>query len=662
MYNGPDVAYISQIGRAMWVVADNLNRSVMSTQHGQPRAARRIEVRYVFVRRGLSIGARALGVWLAASGAACSDPGEIVLVVQTDMNIDKDIDKVRIEVLTGDGAVALRGEYGTDKGDLKLPGTLGIRSSLNPEQELTIRVSGELDGAVRVVRDVRTTLPGSGVVMLRAPLQWLCDSAECPGQGTCIAGSCASSGITSSTLQPYAAADVFGGGSGSGSGVDGECFDTVQCFSGAKDIVPEKSDLPCSIPGSGGGSFNIALRTEGDGFCGPDGCFIPLDAESDIGWREISGSDGPRIQLPAAVCTHLGGKVLGVATSTKCAAKSERTPTCGAWSQAGKWSAPNPAAPVTLAAGQGHPSSIAIDGNRVYWTNAGTEAANGSVKSVSREGGAPFEIAVGQESPAGVVVDSVDVDVRRAYWINEGTGAVMGARLDAGEPLSLDGLGARANLALHGDNLYFGTVGNLIVQFSPATGSLKILTIEEDKPVYIVAYGMNVYWSFQPSDPNKNGGLKRVPIAGPEPSKIIVSMQQNPLAVTIDDAHIYWVNAGSLSVSDDGSVVQDGSIVKVEHDGDNPQLPGEEKKGIAGNQAVPYAIALHGEHVYWTNVGDGRVMRAPKQGGKAVPLATGQSNPIAVVVDGAGKFVYWANAGTATKNFSDGSIMRVSTY
>jgi len=634
----------------------------MNTQHGQ-RAARRIGLRDGRMRRGHSVAARALGAWLAVSGASCSDPGEIMLVVQTDLNAEKDIDKIQIEVRTGDGEVALRGEYGIETGDLKLPGTLGIRSSRDLEQPLTISVSGELDGAVRIVREVRTTLPESGTVMLRAPLQWLCNrallvgSAECNDNGsTCIAGSCASSGITASTLPSYAATDVFGGGSGSG--VDGECFDVVQCFDGAKDVdILKEGDPPCSIPGSSSDRLNIALRTEGDGFCGSSGCFVPLDAESDIGWREVSGSDGPRIQLPAAVCPHrLTGKVLGVAMSTKCVAKSERTPTCGAWSQAGKWSAPDPSVPVVLAAGQNHPSSIAIDGSRVYWTNAGAEAASGSVKMVSLEGGAPREIAFNQDFPSGIAVDG-DVDVRRAHWINEGTGAVMRARLDGKyERLSLEGLGARGNLELHGGSLYFGTVDNLIVHFSPASGILSSVTIEEEAPVSIAtdATGANVYWTFRGSSLNE-GGLKRAPASGDEPSKTLISMQQNPLAITVDGEHIYWVNAGSLSVSADGSVVRDGSILRVKIAGGDPEL-------LADEQAVPYAIAIDTGHVYWTNLGDGCVMRAPKSGGEdAVCLATGQSNPVAIAVDDDGDFVYWANAGTAAKSFSDGSIMRVST-
>jgi hypothetical protein len=575
------------------------------------------------------------------------------------MNAGKDIDKIRIEVLTGAGAVALRGEYGIEAGDLKLPGTLGIRSSSDPEQQLTIRVSGELDGAVRVVRDVRTTLPESGTIMLRAPLQWLCDSSllvgstQCTDQGsTCVAGSCASSGITASTLPPYTTSDVFGGGSGSG--VDGECFDVVQCFNGAKDVtVLEEGDPPCSIPGSSSDHLNFALRTEGDGFCGPSSCFVPLDAESDIGWREVSGGDGPRIRLPAAVCTHLDTrKVLGVAMSTKCEAKSERTPTCGAWSQAGRWSAPDHAVPVTLAAGQNHPSSIAIDESRVYWTNAGAESAKGSVKAVARDGGAPFEIAINQDFPSGIALDG-DADVPRAYWINEGTGSVMGARLDAeGPPIMLGGLGARGTLAFRNDSLYFGTVDNLIVRFSPATGSVSSLTIEEEAPVSLAADGVDVYWTFRGLGLN-DGGLKRARASGDEPSKTLVPMQQNPLAVVLDGDYVYWVNAGTLSVSADKSTIKNGSIKRVEIGGGDPEL-------LANNQAVPYAIAVDQEHVYWTNVGDGRVMRAPKNGGEAVPLATGQSNPVAIVVDSEPGFVYWANAGTAAKSFSDGSIMRVS--
>jgi hypothetical protein len=54
--------------------------------------------------------------------------------------------------------------------------------------------------------------------------------------------------------------------------------------------------------------------------------------------------------------------------------------------------------------------------------------------------------------------------------------------------------------------------------------------------------------------------------------------------------------------------------------------------------------------IYFTDAGNARVMRMDKQGGTAVPLATGQPGPNRIALDDA--YVYWSNSG-------DGSSGRV---
>src|SRR5262249_22040857 len=145
---------------------------------------------------------------------------------------------------------------------------------------------------------------------------------------------------------------------------------------------------------------NVAIMSEGDGICGPAGCFIPLDAKSDSGWTRSSG----RIHLPPVVCQKISGNqmfgagAVGVAFSKvtdDCKLKTEGIPTCGPWSSTGGSTyVPDDTSPVAIATGQDHPVNIAVDQFNVYWTSSGTFGmADGSIKGVAITGGTPTNIA-----------------------------------------------------------------------------------------------------------------------------------------------------------------------------------------------------------------------------------------------------------------------------
>jgi hypothetical protein len=75
--------------------------------------------------------------------------------------------------------------------------------------------------------------------------------------------------------------------------------------------------------------------------------------------------------------------------------------------------------PITLASNQSNPSSIAVDGTNVYWTNTGPSSDPstgpaqpvGSVMKVSATGGTPITLVSGQTAPSGIALDSTSV-----YW------------------------------------------------------------------------------------------------------------------------------------------------------------------------------------------------------------------------------------------------------
>jgi len=122
---------------------------------------------------------------------------------------------------------------------------------------------------------------------------------------------------------------------------------------------------------------------------------------------------------------------------------------------------------------------------------------------------------------------------------------------------------------------------------------------------------------------------------------VLASGQSYPLAIEIDDRHIYWTNEGN-----DG---RNGSLVRCEKDGSHKEI-------LESGLDHPAGLELAGDDIYWVSGEDhGEVWQRLKTSGPRVRLATGQNHPWVIVA--AGDSIFWANAGTSRKN--DGSIMRL---
>lgn len=277
------------------------------------------------------------GVLVACGSSQVVQAGAMIVAIDSDMSLPKDIDTIRLEVYQGGpgGTLVWGNDYGVP-GDTHLPATLAIQAGTN--NVVDIRVIGVHSSEVKVLREAVSTVPTDRQVTLRMPVAWLCYGSAtavngniqstCPSGQTCVAGECQTATVPSSTLAAYKPADVFGGASAPGTA--GTCFDTVGCF--AQGYVPQVDMTHCTVQapqGSVGINFGLVTSAgQGVGICGTDACYIPLDYSLE-GWS-VQGST---VQLPTAVCDRLkNGSVLSVVATTSCETKTPSIPTCGVWS------------------------------------------------------------------------------------------------------------------------------------------------------------------------------------------------------------------------------------------------------------------------------------------------------------------------------------------
>ena len=314
------------------------------------------------MRRALSLLLFALAALVGCSANVTPAPGQVMLVLATDMTPGRDFDTIAVRV--ADPALSSELFYdwrfravggGRFEGELSLPATVAIvRQSQGTGAVTSIRVEAWLAGVPRVVREARVVIPTSGVQMLRMSLDWICwdmvpagtsgaaNALACADGLACAGGECAANSADSEALATWDEAMVFGDGRASTRG--DACFQVLGCFVGGFSVTPilDRQGL-CSFSFDGDPErLNVAVAlpvAAQRGFCAQDACLVPLDKGEASGWRAESG----RVVVPRRLCTD--GRQL--AFSTACAPKTAAQPPCAEWSSVGLTPAANSDA-VTL--------------------------------------------------------------------------------------------------------------------------------------------------------------------------------------------------------------------------------------------------------------------------------------------------------------------------
>ncbi len=613
-----------------------------------------------FLSSTLTVAAAA-ALPLLSSGCAEKVPSQLVVVLQTDLSLPKDISSVRIQVLA-EGESKFDHTYSGFGVDLtqKLPGTLVIDAPDKPDQSIDIRIgafAGDPDTVPpRIVRQAVTTIPDGKTVTLQMPIQFLCDGraallgqdldSGCPDGTTCLAGVCEDNKVDGSKLPVYEESKVFG---------DGECFDTSSCFdSGAEAEVDLAS---CTI--AGGDDVNVALETEGDGICGAVGCFVALDANADLaasGQKTVSLGytvlDGGKIQLPKGVCQQLQtGKIVRVVTTAtgtgSCAKKQPSLPTCGPWSTGGGSTFKGA---VAVAGGQSHPASVVtLDGNLFWIDGSGSDAASGAVKTAYPTGGAPV-VVKGQQDPRDLAAGTGLVVWTTAGTAGTGTIGLARTGKNVNPPSAIiSSLGSPEGVAVFDAKVYwtdFAAAGKIYSADLMGQGQTEIAT--GNYPYRIATDGTDVFWTNEGTAASSppDGSIQRVSASGGTADVLVPNLSTpRAIALSLD-------GSGKAREVFYATFVEAGELHRYE-------ISTKVDTVIASNQNYPNGIAIDGDTIYWSNRGDGTIRKTSRTAtaaGDGETVASGQSAPASITFDKDN--LYWINQGSST--VANGAVMRLA--
>ena len=200
--------------------------------------------------------ALALLALLGLQPGCADDLTQIVLVVESDLEVPEELDGVRITV-EGPSAEPIVESYALGPEGLSLPLTQGLRPAGDALGPVRVEVAG-LRGEFVVVVQAREATPVAGQTrMLRIMLSASCQSVSCEADETCAAGSCETRVL--GELPPWNGLDALDAGvdasaadGGSDGGVDGavdagQCTEASDCDDGVECTSETCEDGVCVI-------------------------------------------------------------------------------------------------------------------------------------------------------------------------------------------------------------------------------------------------------------------------------------------------------------------------------------------------------------------------------------------------------------------------------
>jgi hypothetical protein len=149
----------------------------------------------------------------------------------------------------------------------------------------------------------------------------------------------------------------------------------------------------------------------------------------------------------------------------------------------------------------------------------------------------------------------------------------------------------------------------------------------------------NIYWAS-----NTTGTILSVPennTAGTAPT-VIATGQNYPYAVAVYGSNVFWTNQGTAATPP-----YNGSVVQASTGGGGTPIT------LSSGDGNPIGIATDGTNVYWVdNTNPGLVKQVPVGGGTVITLAQNEGSPYGIAIDppGFGSNVYWTAFSDNTVN------------
>jgi hypothetical protein len=237
-----------------------------------------------------------------------------------------------------------------------------------------------------------------------------------------------------------------------------------------------------------------------------------------------------------------------------------------------------------LATGQTYPKGIAVSGDHIYWANAGAGSPpNGSIMRATLDGGSPTAIASGQAAPQLVVVGGDRVFWANAYPDDAGAAAVASVSMSAdggsGNVMTLStGPEAARGLAVNATNVFWIDGATRRIMSAPFHGTAVPLgDTTASAPMSVAANASRVFWT-EYSDNRVN----QAPLDGGVSSLFSNTHGCCPVGAIADEQNVYWTE-------------DTGDIVKASLDGGAPRVL------ASGQGTTNYFLAVDAHSLYWSD-------------------------------------------------------------
>ncbi len=274
-----------------------------------------------------------------------------------------------------------------------------------------------------------------------------------------------------------------------------------------------------------------------------------------------------------------------------------------------------------IAQGEWDPNGIVVDEGAVYWQTLGEPVdggrRNGEVVRFDRASGAQRRtLAASIRLGHGLVADDQNL-----YWVEGelGTGFGLVRKDGFGRGHVERGYYPLRAVAVDATNAYvIGAFGELTrgpIDDGPVT-ELRGNDLEIESLV------VDAEWVYLTS----RARILRASKVEAGVSSVFAVSPGDPVALAMDGTTLFWATDPA------------GKILRLDR-----ASPGGTPVELASGQANPAGIAVGGDYVYWTNVGDGTVRRVPREGGTVSTIASGQKRPTAIAA--AADLVAWTSSG-----------------